>query len=83
MESRWITIVISKVGCVFRGDSVWDISAETPCLPEGRTQLNTSTGAMVLRSLNHNDTGKYTPEINNRILDPVQLSVIGEFIFGL
>uniref|UniRef100_A0A3B3IGR8 Ig-like domain-containing protein n=1 Tax=Oryzias latipes TaxID=8090 RepID=A0A3B3IGR8_ORYLA len=43
---------------------------------EGRTQLNTSTGAMVLRSLNRTDTGKYTPEINNRILDPVQLSVI-------
>uniref|UniRef100_A0A3P9KWC5 Ig-like domain-containing protein n=1 Tax=Oryzias latipes TaxID=8090 RepID=A0A3P9KWC5_ORYLA len=43
---------------------------------KGRTQLNTSTGAMVLRSLNRTDTGKYTPEINNRILDPVQLSVI-------
>uniref|UniRef100_A0A8C7ZX37 Ig-like domain-containing protein n=1 Tax=Oryzias sinensis TaxID=183150 RepID=A0A8C7ZX37_9TELE len=43
---------------------------------KGRTQLNTSTGAMVLRSLNRTDSGKYTPEINNRALDPVQLSVI-------
>lgn len=43
---------------------------------EERGRLNTSTGEMTITKLTENDSGLYTPEINNVVQSPIRLLVI-------
>ncbi|XP_041638438.1 uncharacterized protein LOC121506667 isoform X2 [Cheilinus undulatus] len=51
---------------------------ESECLGqfEGRCEVNTDTGALTIKDLNLNDSGIYTPEINGKVFNKTQLSVI-------
>lgn len=43
---------------------------------QGRCHLNTSTGVMTIKQLAPNDSGVYTPEINDAVRAPIRLIVI-------
>ncbi|XP_041638434.1 uncharacterized protein LOC121506665 [Cheilinus undulatus] len=56
----------------------WQSGDKYQCLGqfEGRCEVNNDTGALTIKELNLNDSGIYTPEINGRVFNKIQLSVI-------
>ncbi|XP_041637767.1 uncharacterized protein LOC121506177 isoform X3 [Cheilinus undulatus] len=43
---------------------------------EGRCEVNTETGALTIKELKLTDNGIYTPEINSKVYNKIELSVI-------
>ncbi|XP_054879232.1 CD48 antigen-like isoform X2 [Poeciliopsis prolifica] len=43
---------------------------------KGRSDMEKTTGSLIIHNLTLEDTGRYTPEINNMVLNPVILNVI-------
>ncbi|XP_041637825.1 uncharacterized protein LOC121506204 [Cheilinus undulatus] len=70
---------IQRVQWKHNGDIAAEMyGKEVQCLLQfkGRCEVNTDSGELTIKGLNLNDSGIYTPEINGKVFNKTQLSVI-------